>query len=484
MKKLNELIKEVEIVSIHGSADVNISDVCMDSRLVSQNSLFVAICGYTVDGHQYIKQAVENKAFAVVCMKLPDEIHDDVTYIVVRDSSVALGQIASAFYNHPSKQIILVGITGTNGKTTIATLLFHLFKLLGYKTGLLSTVTNFIHDREVPATHTTPDQITLNKLLAEMVAEGCKYCFMEVSSHAVVQNRIAGVEFAGGVFTNLTHDHLDFHKDFKLYRDAKKRFFDGLPSQAFALSNSDDANGSVMLQNTSARKYYYSLRKPAQFKGNVIENTMDGLHMRINRYDVHLKLCGKFNAYNALAIFGTAVLLQQDEEMILSILSNLKQVDGRFHMIENTKGIYAIVDYAHTPDAVENVLRTINELRSRDEKLFVVIGAGGNRDKSKRPVMAAIAARHADVLILTSDNPRSENPIDIIDDMKSGLDAEQIQSTLSIVDRKEAIRTAVMMAQKGDIILVAGKGHETYQEINGNRLPFDDKKILSELLNQ
>lgn len=477
------MIIDLNVTNVIGNVNIPVSNVSMDSRHVGPHTLFVAVKGYTVDGHDFIKQAVEKNASAIICETLPSELDKNITYIVVNDTSYALGFIASAFYNYPSSGLKLIGITGTNGKTTTATLLYNLFKESGCKAGLMSTVVNRIDDIVLQSTHTTPDQITLNRLLSKMVDHGCEYCFMEVSSHAVVQNRISGLIFSGGVFTNLTHDHLDFHKDFKSYRDAKKLFFDSLPDFAFALSNSDDPNGHVMLQNTKARKMFYSLRKPSQFKGIVVENSMEGLHMRINRNDVHFKLRGKFNAYNLLAIFGVAMLLEQEEQDVLTILSSLSHVDGRFHIIENPRGVHCIVDYAHTPDAIENVLKTIDEIRTRNEQLIVVVGAGGNRDKAKRPVMASISARFADVLILTSDNPRNEDALDILNDMKTGLDSVQLSSALTIPDRREAIKTAVMMAKQGDIILVAGKGHETYQEIKGERFPFDDKKILFDFLN-
>jgi len=483
MRTLNHIINETEVIEIHGSSSIEVSAVSMDSRYIEKGSLFVAVKGETVDGHQFINQAINNGAAAVVCEQLPESLTPGICYVEVPETSSALGHIASAFYGFPSRKLKLVGITGTNGKTTTASLLHETFRTLGFQVGLLSTVTNKINDECIPSTHTTPDQITLNRLLSQMVEHGCSYCFMEVSSHAVVQNRIAALEFAGGVFTNLTHDHLDYHKDFKSYRDAKKLFFDRLPTTAFALSNADDPNGHIMLQNTLASKSYYSLRKPAEVKGIILENSMDGILMKIGRQEIHLQLRGKFNAYNCLAIFGVAKLLGQDESEVLPAMSQLKQVDGRFHPIENIKGIHAIVDYAHTPDAIENVLKTLDELRTRNETLFVVVGAGGNRDKTKRPVMAAIAARFADRLILTSDNPRNENPSEIIEDMKKGLDTFQLTRTLVIQDRLEAIKTACFMAEKDDIILVAGKGHETYQEIQGVKHPFDDKQILFTILN-
>jgi UDP-N-acetylmuramoyl-L-alanyl-D-glutamate--2,6-diaminopimelate ligase len=483
MKALNHIISDLEVLEFHGNSSVEVNYLSMDSRNIEPDTLFVAVRGVTVDGHHFINQSIDKGATVIVCEDFPELLRRDICYIKVHETSSALGYIASAYYGYPSQKLKLVGITGTNGKTTTASLLHETFRSLGFQVGLLSTVNNKVNDDCIPSTHTTPDQITLNSLLAQMVDQGCSHCFMEVSSHAVVQNRISALVFAGGVFTNITHDHLDYHKDFKSYRDVKKRFFDQLPATAFALSNADDPNGNIMLQNTRASKSYYSLRKPAEIKGVILENSMDGLLMRIGRQEIHLQLRGKFNAYNILAIFGTAKLLGQDEMEVLPVMSQLKHVDGRFHPIKNKKGVHAYVDYAHTPDAIENVMKTLDELRTRNETLFVVVGAGGNRDKTKRPVMAAIAARFADRLILTSDNPRNENPLVIIEEMKKGLDTFQLTRTLVIQDRKEAIKAACFMAEKGDIILVAGKGHETYQEIDGVKHPFDDKQILFEILN-
>ncbi len=483
MKKLIDIIKDISVNQIIGDSSVQIEHIAIDSREVRTGSLFIAVKGTVSDGHDFISNSVEKGCVAVVCNELPQQCGDNVTYVLTSDTSSASGYISSAFYNYPSHHLQVIGVTGTNGKTTIATQLFKLFQHMGYRAGLLSTIKNCIHNEEIEATHTTPDPLNLNRLMAQMVFENCTHCFMEVSSHALAQNRVAGIRFAGGVFTNLTHDHLDYHKDFKSYLSAKKKFFDLLNEEAFAISNADDPNGTIMLQNTKAEKLYYSLRKPADFKGVVIENSMEGLQMKIGRNEVHFQLRGRFNAYNLLAVFGVAVKSGFEDQEVLAAMSNLKHVDGRFHLIENTRGIYAVLDYAHTPDALDNVLKSIEELRTRNETLFVVVGAGGNRDKTKRPLMASIAARYANKLILTSDNPRFENPQDIINDMKKGLDAFQMSHTLVIQDRYEAIKTACMMAVQADIILVAGKGHETYQEVNGVKHQFDDGKLLYEFLN-
>ncbi len=483
MKKLKEIINDVEISGVYGNTEIEIQDLAMDSRSVSVGSLFIAVKGETVDGHSFIENAIKCGAVAIVCEELPKSLNDSTSYVCVSDSATALGKLASAFFDHPSEQLILTGVTGTNGKTTIATLLFQVFRSLGFGSGLFSTVANYINETKLQSTHTTPDPISLNRIMRQMLDEGCEYCFMEVSSHAVVQKRISGLRFRGAVFTNLTQDHLDYHGDFKSYRDAKKKFFDDLDSSAFALSNADDPNGTVMLQNCRAERYYYSLKRPADFKGVVLENSMDGLKMRIGKHEVHFHLRGRFNAQNLLAIYGTAVNLGMDEMQLLQSMSSLRHVNGRFQLIENTKGVFAIVDYAHTPDALENMLSTISEIRTGNETLFVIVGAGGNRDKTKRPLMAAVAASWADTLILTSDNPRNEHPADILNDLKSGLDGAQLMKTMIIEDRREAIRTACIMAKRDDIILVAGKGHETYQEINGVKHPFDDANILFDQLN-
>jgi UDP-N-acetylmuramoyl-L-alanyl-D-glutamate--2,6-diaminopimelate ligase len=483
MKTLRDILLDVDHKKIIGDLDVVVNNISMDSRSVKPNDVFVAIKGTQLDGEQFIDKAIDKGATAVVCSTIPTQTHKHITYIEVNNTSEALGVIASAFYGHPSQKLSLIGITGTNGKTTTVTLLYNVFKDLGHRVGLISTVRNYIHHKAYPSTHTTPDQIELNRLLSEMVDEGCNYCFMEVSSHAIDQKRIHGIHFAGGVFTNLTHDHLDYHKSFAAYRDVKKQFFDGLDKNAFAISNADDPNGFVMLQNCNAKKHMFSLKKLCDYKAIVLSSGLDGLHMRIGSNDIHFLLSGRFNAYNLLAVFGVAMCLDMEEQEVLQAMSMAKHVDGRFEIIQNNKGVYAIVDYAHTPDAIENVTKTIDELRTRNEDFYVVIGAGGNRDKAKRPIMAAIAARYADKLILTSDNPRNEKPEDIINDMMSGLDAYQKSTTLSIVDRFEAIKTACVISRKGDIVLVAGKGHETYQEIGGVKHSFDDVAIIKQLLN-
>lgn len=482
MKKLKDLIVRFTPLSIVGDTDVNVVGITADSRLVDSNFVFVAIVGTANDGHKFINLAVEKSAAVIVCEQLPEILNDKLTYLVYENTSEALAALANAFYDFPSEKLKLVGVTGTNGKTTVASLLYKLFRKLNYKVGLLSTVANYINEQKIESTHTTPDAVSLNELLANMVDQGCEYCFMEVSSHSVVQKRIAFLSFDGAIFTNLTHDHLDYHKDFISYRNAKKEFFDNLSNDAFAISNFDDSNGSFMLQNTKATKYYYSLRRPAEFKAVLVENTINGLQMRIDNQEVHFLLRGNFNAYNLLSVYAAAKLLNQDAFEVLSMMSGLNTVDGRFDILENPKQVCAIVDYAHTPDALENVLKTIMQIRTGNEQLIVVVGAGGDRDKSKRPIMASIAAKHADKLILTSDNPRSEEPSEIINEMKEGLNDFELKNTLVITDRKEAIKTACMFASANDILLVAGKGHETYQEIKGIKYHFDDKEVLNEFL--
>lgn len=483
MKTLRDIIYSVPLNQAIGSTDVEISEVCFDSREIKPNALFVAIPGTLVNGHQFITQAVSQGAGAVLCEKLPEQLEQHVCYLKVENAAKALGVIAANFYDNPSSKLKLVGITGTNGKTTIATLLFQLFRELGYKVGLLSTVQNQINEQIIPATHTTPDPIAINRLINDMVAGGCDYCFMEVSSHAVAQHRIEGLKFAGGIFTNLTHDHLDFHKTFSSYLKAKKAFFDQLSSSAFALTNIDDKNGMVMLQNTQAKKKTYGLKNMANFKAKVLENHFKGLLLQIDHQEIWFKLVGSFNAYNLLAVYGAATLLDQDKDRVLTTLSHLNGAEGRFDLV-SLSGVIGIVDYAHTPDAVQNVLHTIQDIRKGTEQVITVIGCGGDRDKTKRPQMAQVACDWSNKVILTSDNPRSEKPEQIIKDMVAGVLPNNQKKTLSITDRKEAIRTACHLAKAGDIILLAGKGHEKYQEISGIKYPFDDKQILVEFLSQ
>lgn len=482
MKKLNDILKNVEILDLKGTLDHTVSSLAFDSRTVESNSLFVAVQGTQVDGHQFIAKAIEAGATTIVCQELPNQLNEHVCYVRVKSSPSALGVMASNFYDSPSSKLKLVGITGTNGKTTTATLLYNLFTQLGYKTGLLSTILNKIHLRALPASHTTPDALQLNKILSDMVNDGCDFAFMEVSSHAIEQDRVAGISFAGAVFTNITHDHLDYHLTFRNYLSAKKRLFDHLPKTAFALSNGDDKNGKVMLQNTPASKYLYGLKNMADFKCRVIENHFSGMQLEMDGSEVHTVLSGDFNAYNMLAVYATAILLKQNKEEVLPILSRLKGAEGRFDLIRSKENITAIVDYAHTPDALKNVLETINSLRTQNEQLITVVGAGGDRDREKRPLMAKIASTLSNRVILTSDNPRSEDPNAILGEMQKGIDQSKMRTTLIIPDRKEAIKTAINLAAPNDIILVAGKGHEKYQEIKGVRYPFDDKQILTELL--
>ena len=483
MKKLKDILYKVALVEVAGSTDVAISAVQFDSRKVKDGALFIAIKGLQTDGHNYIDQTIGNGAIAILCEKMPEKKLDGVTYVRVRNTSEALAVIANNFYDHPSSKLKLVGITGTNGKTTTATLLYKLFRGLGYKAGLLSTVRNMVNDKEVATAYTTPDSLELNRMLSEIVAAGCTHCFIEVSSHAIVQNRIVGINFVGGVFTNITHDHLDFHKTFDAYIKAKKKFFDELPSTAFALVNKDDANGMVMLQNTKASKKTFALKNAADYKCKIVENTLSGLVLTIDSREIWTKMIGAFNAYNLLGIYATAVLLGEEKEEVLKILSALDPVEGRFQYAKSPNGTIGIVDYAHTPDALENVLSTLQEVRAENEKIITVVGCGGDRDKAKRPVMASIACGKSDKVILTSDNPRSEEPGEIIREMEKGVDVLSRKKTISIVDRREAIKAACQMAQKGDIILLAGKGHEKYQEIKGVKHPFDDMEVLSETLN-
>ncbi|TCD02182.1 UDP-N-acetylmuramoyl-L-alanyl-D-glutamate--2,6-diaminopimelate ligase [Pedobacter frigidisoli] len=481
--QLQDLLYGITIKELVGKTDREINALNFDSRKVSQNDVFFAVVGTLADGHQFIEQTIAQGAGVIVCESLPEVNDFTVTYIKVENTSVALGIMAGNYFGNPSADLKLIGITGTNGKTTIATILFKLFKELGYKTGLISTVENYINDTVITATHTTPNPIALNQLLRDMVNAGCDYCFMEVSSHAVSQHRIEGLTFSGGVFSNLTHDHLDFHKTFDSYLKAKKAFFDMLPKTAFALTNIDDKNGAVMLQNTKAHKKTYALKQLSDFKAKIIENQFSGLNLDIDNEDVFFKLVGTFNAYNLLAVYGTAILLEQDKLKVLTLLSRLTGAEGRFDYITSLDKIIAIVDYAHTPDAVQNVLSTIANIRKGTEQVITVIGCGGDRDKTKRPVMAQVACDWSDKVILTSDNPRTEDPQTIINDMEAGVSPTNKRKTLSILDRREAIKTACHLAQSGDIILVAGKGHEKYQEINGVRNHFDDKEILLEQLN-
>ncbi len=481
MRILKDIIYKTGILDVSGSTDISIADICFDSRKAKEASLFVAVRGMQVDGHQYIKAVIEQGAVAIVCEQLPKVLAEGITYVRVSDSAAALAHIASNFYGNPSEKLKLVGITGTNGKTTTATLLFHLFRSLGYSVGLLSTVKNLVNDQVIPATYTTPDPIQLNALLSAMVDEECTHCFMEVSSHAVIQKRIAGLKFAGGVFTNITHDHLDYHKTFAEYVKAKKGFFDSLSSDAFALTNPDDKNGNVMLQNTRAKKYSYSLRSMSDYKCKLIENHFSGLILNLDGHEVHCKLVGSFNAYNLTAAYSTAVLLGENKMNVLTELSRLNSVEGRFDYVSSKKKIIGVVDYAHTPDALQNVLATIHDVSSGHGRVITIVGCGGDRDSSKRPVMAKIACELSDKVILTSDNPRSEDPTEIIHEMEKGVGPGEVMKTISIVDRKEAIKAAVQLAMPGDIILVAGKGHEKYQEVKGVRTPFDDKKILQEM---
>ncbi|MBD1432809.1 UDP-N-acetylmuramoyl-L-alanyl-D-glutamate--2,6-diaminopimelate ligase [Sphingobacterium sp. DN00404] len=482
--KLRELLHAIPVQQLEGLLEVDVLSVCFDSRKVSADSLFVAVRGVHTDGHLYLDKAVENGAKVLVLDTLPEKLHEEITYVVVADTSYVLGLLASNFYGDPSKGLKLVGITGTNGKTTIATLLFNLFKSLGYHVGLLSTVENKIGDRVIPATHTTPDPIALNMLLREMVDEGCDYCFMEVSSHAVVQQRIAGLRFAGGIFSNITHDHLDFHGTFDHYIKAKKKFFDDLDRFAFALTNVDDRNGTVMLQNTFAHKKTYGLKTMADFKAKVVESHLDGMLLQVDGHEVWVKLVGGFNAYNLLAVYGAAILLEQETMKVLTAMSDIAGAEGRFDVVRSTNGTVGIVDYAHTPDAVENVLSTIRELRKGGQQIITVLGCGGDRDKTKRPEMAEVAVRLSDKVIITSDNPRTEDPMAIIRDMEAGVDSKDRKHVFTIAERKEAIRAACHLAQAGDIVLVAGKGHEKYQEVQGVRYHFDDKEILIETFNE
>ena len=484
--KLSELLKYVKPIAIVGNAEVDITGVNIDSRKIEKGHLFVAIKGTQTDGHRFIPKALELGAVAVLCEDLPEglsaESAENITYVQVASTEAAVGPVATVFYGEPSQHLKLVGVTGTNGKTTIATLLYNMFRKFGHKCGLLSTVCNYIEGEAIPADHTTPDPIELNKLLHQMVEAGCEYAFMECSSHAIAQQRIGGLKFAGGLFTNLTRDHLDYHKTFENYRDAKKAFFDGLSKEAFAITNADDKNGSVMVQNCKAQVKTYSVQRMADFRARIIECHFEGMYLDINGQEVGVQFIGKFNVSNLLAVYGAAVMLGKKPEDILVVLSTLKSIAGRLEPIRSEEGVTAIVDYAHTPDALENVLNAIHEvMEGKQGKIITVCGAGGNRDKGKRPLMAQEAVKQSDRVIITSDNPRFEEPQDIINDMLAGLDQKQMKKVVSIVDRKEAIRTASMMAEKGDVILIAGKGHEDYQEIKGVKHHFDDREVVREI---
>ena len=486
MQLLQDILNKVSLLEVTGLTSLEVGSVTMDSRQVQANAVFVAVRGVNVDGHQFIAKAIEKGARIIVCEEIDGDKVPDITYVVVKNSAIALGEIAANFYGNPSKDLVLVGVTGTNGKTTCATLLFNLFKQLGYSVGLLSTVENKIDDQVIPSTHTTPDAVSLNALLARMKAYGCTHVFMEVSSHSIHQHRIAGLDFNGAVFTNISHDHLDYHKTFDEYIKAKKLFFDGLTKNAFALVNGDDKRANVMLQNTVASKNFYALKTMAEFKGKIIANTLHGLELDVNNQPVWFRLIGEFNAYNLLAVYGVAMLLGEDEQEVLIQMSTLFTANGRFEQFISAHQTIGIVDYAHTPDALENVLKTINELRDGNAQIITVVGCGGDRDKAKRPIMADIACKLSDRVILTSDNPRSEKPEDILADMQAGVSPTNFRKTTVMADRREAIKLACSFADPQDVILIAGKGHETYQEINGVKHHFDDKEELKnmfELLN-
>lgn len=480
--KLSELLKNVKVIASQGNIDVEIKGVNIDSRKIENGHLFIAMKGTQVDGHKFISKAIELGAVAILLEDMPEELNEKVTYIQVASTEEEAGKVATMFYGEPSRKLKLVGVTGTNGKTTIATLLYRMFREFGHKVGLLSTVCNYINDEEVPASHTTPDPIELNCLLAKMVEAGCEYAFMECSSHAIHQHRIGGLEFVGGIFTNLTRDHLDYHKTFENYRNAKKMFFDGLPKTAFAITNADDKNGMIMVQNTKATVKTYSIKRMADFRAKILECHFEGMYLEVDGKEVGVQFIGKFNVSNLLAVYGAAIMLGKKPEDVLIAMSTLKSVNGRLEPIQSSEGYTAVVDYAHTPDALENVLSAIHDvLDGKGGHVITVCGAGGHRDKGKRPLMAQEAVKQSDTVILTSDNPRDEEPQAIIDDMLAGLDTTQRKKVLTITDRKEAIRTAAMMAQKGDVILVAGKGHENYQEINGVKHHFDDHEVIREI---
>ena len=478
--KLKELLKDIPVIAIVGSEDVEITDVNIDSRRIKDGHLFIAMKGTQVDGHKFVPKAIELGAKAVMCEDMPEEKAEGVTYVQVESTEDVVGKVATTFHGNPSTKLKLVGVTGTNGKTTIATLLYNMFTKMGHKCGLLSTVCNYIIDEAIPADHTTPDPIELNRLLDRMVQAGCEYAFMECSSHAIAQKRIGGLTFAGGIFTNLTRDHLDYHKTFENYRNAKKAFFDSLPKTAFAITNADDKNGMVMVQNTKATVKTYSIRTVADFKARIIECHFEGMYLEMDGHEVGVQFIGKFNVSNLLAVYAAAVMLGKSPEDVLVVMSTLHSVSGRLEPIHSPEGYTAVVDYAHTPDALENVLNAIHEVLDGKGHVITVCGAGGNRDKGKRPLMAQEAVKQSDKVIITSDNPRFEEPQDIINDMLTGLNAQQMKKVISIVDRREAIRTACMMAQKGDVILIAGKGHENYQEIKGVKHHFDDHEVVKE----
>jgi len=482
VKLLSDILYKVKLEEIIGSTHVAISSIVFDSRKVKKDSLFVATKGAADDGHIYIQKAIESGAIAIVCEEIPKDKNDQITYVKVTDSTYALGVMACNYFDNPSEKLKLVGITGTNGKTTTFTLLFNLFKSLGYSVVLLSTVQNKINNTVIPSTHTTPDAITLNELLFKMEEQGCEFVFMEVSSHAIVQNRIAGINFTGALFSNITHDHLDYHKTFDEYIKAKKQFFNLLPSTAFALTNRDDKNGMVMLQNTKANKYTYALKNIADYKCKIIESHLNGLLLNIDNHEVWVKLIGTFNAYNILSVYATAVLLKQDITSVLTALSNLNSVEGRFQYVKSPNGVIGIIDYAQTPDALKNVLETVKEIRSGSEQVITLVGCGGDRDSAKRPIMAAIACEYSNKVILTSDNPRTEDPEEILNQMQAGVNPVDVKKVLRITDRREAIKIACSFSSKGDIILIAGKGHEKYQEINGVKHDFDDLEILKETI--
>ena len=479
---LKDILYKVSIKSVNGDTNIAVKDLQTDSRKVSAGSCFIAVAGTAVDGHNFIDTAIEAGASSIVCEILPPQLNDAITYVQVENSAIATGYMSHNFYEEPSTKLKMVGVTGTNGKTTIVTLLWNLFTALGYKCGLISTVQNQVGDTIIESTHTTPDAISLNKLLKQMLDAGCEYVFMECSSHAIQQHRITGLLFTGGIFTNITHDHLDYHKTFDEYIRVKKSWFDSLPKSAFAISNADDKRGGVMLQNSAAKKYFYSLKTMADFKGKILDNSLSGLHMTINETEVHFKMIGEFNAYNLLAVYGTALSLGQEKHKVLQLLSGLSGAEGRFdYFLSTNKHVVGIVDYAHTPDALLNVLATIKNLRNGNEQVITVVGCGGNRDKTKRPVMAEVACEYSDKVIFTSDNPRNEDPLEILKDMEAGVNVVARKKYITIADRKEAIKTAVSLSNDEDIVLIAGKGHEKYQDIKGVKYDFDDKKVLKEM---